>query len=184
MFGSAGSTGFILCVGITLQEVTEIARLLRDRAVVLVASDVSAARTMLAPAGGAPHHAVQAVQAVHAVQADPGGVEPDDPTAAARAPISAGSLVVDPVGREATLGGHTIHLSPREFDLLALLASDVGRAWTFADLSERVWGNRFLGDKEQLASTVKRLRKRLSTHRGCEIRSVPGIGYRLRIVPA
>lgn len=178
MFGNGASPGFILCVGVTLQEVSEIARLLRGRAVVLAASDLAAARGLLAPVGGHRHHLDPSAGSPGPAELDPVGPGPTE-----RVPISAGALVMDPVAREATVGGRPIHLSAREFDLLALLASDMGRAWTFADLTERVWGNHFLGDKEQLASTVKRLRRRLAGHHGCEVRSVHGIGYRLHVSP-
>jgi hypothetical protein len=95
--------------------------------------------------------------------------------------VSAGPLVIDLAGREVTASGKTLHLSAREFDLLALLASDVGRVWSFAALTEGVWGTDYLGDREQLTSTVKRLRKRLGVGSGCEVRSVHGVGYRLRV---
>lgn len=82
------------------------------------------------------------------------------------------------------MDGRAIHLSAREFDLLAMLASDVGRVWSFAELTQQIWGADFRGDREHLVSTVKRLRKKLILHGAGEVHSVHGIGYRLRVVPA
>jgi len=67
-------------------------------------------------------------------------------------------------------------------DLLAVLASDIGRVWSFATLTQQLWGTDLLGDKDPLTSTVKRLRRRLGAAAGCQVASVHGIGYRLRVV--
>lgn len=208
MLHNLGGTGFILCVGVPLQEVAQVARLLRDRAVVLAASDLGAARDLLAPAGGerAPGDPLRGLEGrapeplpVAATGTD--GAErsstipeteprrseqalPIEMTPPAHVRLRAGRLAIDLAAREATVDGRAIHLSAREFDLLALLASDVGRVWTFAELTDQIWDSDFHGDKEQLVSTVKRLRRRLAGHRGYEVRSVHGIGYRLRVASA
>jgi hypothetical protein len=185
MFHQVSSTGFILCVGVPLHEVTKVARLLRDRAVVLAATDVGAARALLAPTDADPRP--------DAWGEDLGGPErggelEDASRAEDPAPthllLYAGRLVMDPAAREATVDGRAIHLSAREFDLLAMLASDVGRVWSFGELTQQIWGADFRGDRENLVSTVKRLRKKLTLHGVGEVRSVHGIGYRLRVVPA
>ena len=93
-----------------------------------------------------------------------------------------GALRIDIRAREVALKGGLLHLSAREFDLLTLLASDLGRVWSFAALSRHVWGSDYAGDRERLTSTVKRLRKRLGSMAGCEVRSVHGVGYRLSIL--
>ncbi|MDV3221007.1 winged helix-turn-helix domain-containing protein [Intrasporangium sp.] len=95
-----------------------------------------------------------------------------------------GSLRIDIAAREVALKGKPVHLSAREFDLLSLLASDLGRVWSFATLTSQVWGSDYVGDRERLTSTVKRLRKRLGSGAGCEVRSVHGVGYRLRVLAA
>jgi len=169
MVRSVDGTSFILCIGVSLQEVSQVARLLRDRAVVLAASDLGSARALLAPRGADGGSLGDG----HGARGQP---EPQDDQR-----LRAGGLVMDQAAREVRIDGQDVHLSAREFEVLALLASDLGRVWTFAEMTKRVWGSDFLGDKEQLVSTVKRLRKRLAMHRGCEIHSVHGIGYRLRV---
>jgi DNA-binding winged helix-turn-helix (wHTH) protein len=209
MLHNLGGNGFILCVGVTLQEVAQVARLVRERAVVLAAGDLGAARALLAPAAGErppgeflrglDGRAPEPMPVATATGTD--GVErsstiagpkprqpetgmPIEMTPPAHVRLRAGRLAIDLAAREATVDGRAIHLSAREFDLLALLASDVGRVWTFAELTEQIWDSDFHGDKEQLVSTVKRLRRRLAGHRGHEVRSVHGIGYRLRVASA
>lgn len=175
MFHQISGTSFILCVGIPLHEVTKVARLLRDRAVVLAATDVGAARALLEPSGADPGPVLTADAAAETrVDADP---DPTPPHPLLRA----GRLVMDLAAREATVEGRAFHLSAREFDLLAVLATDVGRVWSFAELTQQIWGVDFRGDREHLVSTVKRLRKKLTEHGAGEVRSVHGIGYRLRV---
>ncbi|WP_454850449.1 winged helix-turn-helix domain-containing protein [Promicromonospora soli] len=127
-------------------------------------------------------------------------VESDNPTAVARPmadrrwtalssvtpspmldPLVAGPLFVDLAGREVTARGRRVYLSAREFDLLATLALEAGRVWSFAELTARVWQLPYLGDSDPVTSAVKRLRKRLAPVRDVEVASVRGVGYRLRV---
>ncbi|WP_353510775.1 winged helix-turn-helix domain-containing protein [Intrasporangium sp.] len=177
MLNNAAGPGLVLCVGLSLNEIAGIARLLQDRAVVLGAVDVAAARTLLEPAAGngatTPTTATAATN-LHTPRAESRPVEP--------APLTVGALRIDIRAREVALKGRLLHLSAREFDLLTLLASDLGRVWSFAALSRHVWGSDYAGDRERLTSTIKRLRKRLGSMAGCEVRSVHGVGYRLSIL--
>ena len=96
-------------------------------------------------------------------------------------PLVAGPLFVDLAGREVTALGRRVYLSAREFDLLATLALEAGRVWSFAELTARVWQLPYLGDSDPVTSAVKRLRKRLAPVRDVEVASVRGVGYRLRV---
>lgn len=96
-------------------------------------------------------------------------------------PLVAGPLLVDLAGREVTALGRRVYLSAREFDLLATLALEAGRVWSFAELTARVWQLPYLGDSDPVTSAVKRLRKRLAPVRDVEVASVRGVGYRLRV---
>lgn len=96
-------------------------------------------------------------------------------------PLVAGPLLVDLAGREVTALGRRVYLSAREFDLLATLALEAGRVWSFAELTARVWQLPYLGDSDPVTSAVKRLRKRLAPVRDVEVASVRGVGYRLKI---
>lgn len=155
--------GYVLCVGLTLEACGEVARLVKDQAIVVAAADTDGARALLGP----------------------DRVPPEPAGAPFRRPgrlIEHGPLRVDLAGREVTIADRLLHLSPREFDLLAALASEIDRVWSFAELTRRVWQTAYLGAPDVVTSAVKRLRKRLTPGAGLEIASVRGIGYRL-VVP-
>ncbi|MCA5894158.1 winged helix-turn-helix domain-containing protein [Isoptericola sp. NEAU-Y5] len=169
--------GYVLCVGIPLQRVGEVARLLRGRAPVIATADVDGARMLLGPPAGGPAGAVVPPAVLD------GGLDElvTDDEQAVR--IVRGPLQVDLAAREVTARGDRIHLSMREFDLLAALASDTDRVWSFADLTRTVWRTVYLGDPDPVVSAVKRLRKRLHSVPELRLSSVRGVGYRL-LVPA
>ncbi|MFC7877072.1 winged helix-turn-helix domain-containing protein [Isoptericola sp. NPDC057391] len=180
--------GYVLCIGLPLQRVGEVARLLRGRAAVIATADTDGARTLLGPPppavlpdDEAPHtlevHA-RAPDAPSGEDADPGPVAGDQPTRR----IVLGALEVDLAAREVTVRGAPVHLSMREFDLLVALASAPHRVWSFAELTSTVWRTGYLGDPDPVVSAVKRLRKRLRVLPELRVSSVRGIGYRL-VVP-
>lgn len=84
--------------------------------------------------------------------------------------------------REALVGGRPIHLSPIEFDILALLAANEGRV-VFKDSLARVVWQSVDPPVEQVKTYVYRLRKRCcdgGRDTGAAIENVRGVGYRLR----
>ena len=169
--------GYVLCVGMPLQRVGEVAQLLRGRAAVIATADAEGARMLLGPPGGRPDPVQPPptpdwYPVVEAVPAD------EAPVRYVRGPLE-----VDLAAREVTARGSGIHLSMREFDLLAALASDTDRVWSFADLTRTVWRTVYLGDPDPVVSAVKRLRKRLVPVPELRLSSVRGVGYRL-LVPA
>jgi DNA-binding response OmpR family regulator len=98
--------------------------------------------------------------------------------------VTAGPLSLDLDCHVARWEGREFELHGLEFDLLATLASQTGRMWTFADLTSRVWSHRYLGDPSAVASAIKRLRRRLrQQHVDVEIESVRGLGFRLAVLP-
>lgn len=95
---------------------------------------------------------------------------------------SANALQLDQLGRRALRGGRELKLSPREFDLLALLLDQPGRAWSYDELSTRVWTQPYLGDPDMIATAIRRLRKRLGPEASVEITALRGFGYRLDLL--
>jgi two-component system KDP operon response regulator KdpE len=57
--------------------------------------------------------------------------------------------------------GFTIHLTPKEFDLLRYLMANRGLPVTHARLLHAVWGAQYVGQVEYLRSFVRQLRKKL-----------------------
>lgn len=117
-----------------------------------------------------------AVTSAPRLRAGPRSSAPSSP-----GPLVAGPLLVDLAGREVTALGRRVYLSAREFDLLATLALETGRVWSFAELTARVWQLPYLGDSDPVTSAVKRLRKRLAPVHDVEVASVRGVGYRLQV---
>jgi DNA-binding response OmpR family regulator len=91
--------------------------------------------------------------------------------------IQVGPLVVDAKSHSATLDGAPMHLTRKEFDLLTVLVSNPGRAFSREFLVERVWGSDFDGFDRAVDTHVTRLRKKLGVL-GDRIVTVWGVGYR------
>lgn len=101
--------------------------------------------------------------------------EPADPI------IEAGALRIDVPAHEVRLNGEVIRLSPKEFDLLAVLARAAGRVCTHRQLLEKVWGPSHREDVQYLRVYIGQLREKLGDDQGVPkyIVNEPGIGYRL-----
>ncbi|MGZ4688107.1 MAG: response regulator transcription factor [Acidimicrobiia bacterium] len=89
-------------------------------------------------------------------------------------------LVIDVGAGSAALDGTALELRPKEFALLAFMASDPGRCFSREELLEHVWGST---EGWQQAATVTehvhRLRIRLAQDQGHDwIQTVRGMGYR------
>jgi DNA-binding response OmpR family regulator len=96
-------------------------------------------------------------------------------------PVVAGDLMIDPGSHTATLGGKTIDLSPREFDLLLCLASEAGRVITVEDLISRVWGAEFAGESQVVYVHIRWLREKVEEdpNHPRRLLTVRGVGYKL-----
>jgi DNA-binding response OmpR family regulator len=94
-------------------------------------------------------------------------------------PIVAGPLRLDPAGYQATLDGAPLDLTRTEFDLLALLARNPGRAFSRQYLLDTVWGADYVTGDRSVDNAVLRLRKKLGGL-GDAVETVWGVGYRWR----
>jgi DNA-binding response OmpR family regulator len=92
-------------------------------------------------------------------------------------PITRGGLVVDVASHSATLEGQDLDLTPKEFDLLALLAAHPGRAFSRDFLLQSLWGYDYDGVDRTVDTHIVRLRKKLGAV-GDQIVTVWGVGYR------
>lgn len=93
-----------------------------------------------------------------------------------------GDLLIDLDRRQVVRNGEEIHLTPKEYELLAELAQQAGRVLTHAHLLRAVWGLAHQDDVEYLRVTVRALRRKLERNPGQPtlIRNEPGVGYRLQ----
>jgi two-component system KDP operon response regulator KdpE len=96
--------------------------------------------------------------------------------------IRAGNLEVDVGRRLLRKAGAEIHLSPTEFDLLAVLIQHQGAPVTHVKLLRSVWGPEYGNELEYLRSYVKMLRKKIEDDpaRPQYIVTEPWLGYRFR----
>jgi two-component system, OmpR family, response regulator RegX3 len=88
-----------------------------------------------------------------------------------------GSLELDRRTRKVCLDGRDIVLTLKEFDLLALLIDDPGRAVDRRTIMSLVWGSRWLGGSKTIDVHVAALRRKLGDPRWIE--TVRGVGFRL-----
>jgi two-component system KDP operon response regulator KdpE len=97
--------------------------------------------------------------------------------------IESGALRIDVPAHEVRLKGEPIRLSPKEFDLLVVLARAAGRVCTHRQLLENVWGPSHREDVQYLRVYIGQLREKLGDAHGVPqyIVNEPGIGYRLRV---
>jgi two-component system, OmpR family, response regulator RegX3 len=99
-----------------------------------------------------------------------------------------GNLVAGPVrvelsSRVVTRSGQRIHLSRREFDLLAFLMSPADYVRTRDELIDAVWSKRDLSDSRTLDTHVRRLRMKLEKDPGDPqlLVTVRGVGFRFMV---
>ena len=99
--------------------------------------------------------------------------------------IQAGDFAIDTEAHRVLARGQELHLSPKEFDLLLLLARNAGRVMTHKVLLRGVWGPSGEDQPDYLRVLVAQLRKRIDLP-GAEsyIESEPWVGYRFRGDPA
>jgi two-component system KDP operon response regulator KdpE len=95
------------------------------------------------------------------------------------AAIEVGDFVVDSQAHTIAVQGKTIHLTPKEFDLLLHLARNAGKVMTHRALLTTVWGAQSAHQPEYLRVFVGQLRKKLETETGRQyIQTEPWVGYR------
>jgi DNA-binding response OmpR family regulator len=96
--------------------------------------------------------------------------------------IEAGRVTIDLTAREVRRDGVPVPMTPAEFRLLEVLASNPGRAWTRVDLGERAFGHDYDALDRTIDAHVMNLRRKLERDRSRPelIQTVFGIGYRFR----
>jgi len=89
-------------------------------------------------------------------------------------------LEIDGSRREVRRGDEVVRLTRKEFDLLRLMASNPGRAFTRSELLEDVWDFAWDGDTATVTVHVRRLREKIEDDPSNPVRLVTvwGVGYR------
>jgi len=91
-------------------------------------------------------------------------------------------LIVIPDKHEAFVGERRLELTPKEFELLKLLASNQGKVFSREVLLEKVWGYEFSGDTRTVDVHIRHLRQKLGESPSSPqyIETVRGVGYRFK----
>lgn len=99
--------------------------------------------------------------------------------------LASGGIVLDLVGRRATLDGLPLNLSPKEFSLLAELMRHKRAVLSRDLLLTRVWGYDYMGDSRTVDVHVRWLREKIEEDPSNPkmIQTVRGIGYRFEDEP-
>lgn len=94
--------------------------------------------------------------------------------------IQVGKLLIDIDKRRVTLDNIRIDLSPKEFELIALLASNPGKSYSRKSLLNIVWGYDFDGYEHTVNSHINRLRGKIEedVSNPTYILTTWGVGYR------
>ncbi|CAN7527415.1 winged helix-turn-helix domain-containing protein [Phenylobacterium sp. LjRoot219] len=94
--------------------------------------------------------------------------------------VKAGRLTIDFPRRLVTRGGEPVHLSPREYDLLAKLAQSAGKVLQHRELLTSVWGPAHVADTQYLRVFIGQLRQKIeeAPSEPKMILTEPGVGYR------
>jgi two-component system response regulator ResD len=95
-------------------------------------------------------------------------------------PLTFGDLIIDPRSRQVRLAGRPAGLTPKEFDLLHLLAAHPGTAFSRLQILEELWDFAYDGDPSTVTVHVRRLREKIEADPSDPRRLVTvwGVGYR------
>jgi two-component system, OmpR family, alkaline phosphatase synthesis response regulator PhoP len=96
------------------------------------------------------------------------------------APIIRGNLRIDAEKREVSIGDRQVELTPKEFDLLKLFASNPGRVFPRKFLLEKIWDYSYEGYDRTIDSHINRLRAKVEDdpENPQMVLTVWGIGYK------
>jgi len=95
--------------------------------------------------------------------------------------IDVDQLKIDLTRRRVTLSGVEVSLTPTEYDLLRLLAQNIGKVLTHNQLLRAVWGQAYIEELHLLRVNISNLRRKIEPDptRPHYLITEPGVGYRL-----
>jgi two-component system, OmpR family, KDP operon response regulator KdpE len=104
-----------------------------------------------------------------------------EPSTSGNAEIKVGDLLIDLVNRRVFVEGDEVHLTPKEYDLLRLLATHPGKVMTHRSILAEVWGPEYSDMDHYVRVFVNQIRKKLRENPARDVRYIlnePGVGYR------
>jgi len=96
--------------------------------------------------------------------------------------LRAGAIELDKAARQVQVGGTLVHLTPSEFDLLAILMASPCRAYSRMDLLEELQGTAFSGVARSIDVHIRNLRTKIEPDPAnpTYVETVFGLGYRFQ----
>ena len=96
--------------------------------------------------------------------------------------LSLGNLRLNFNRYEVYLGGDKMELTPKEYELLKMLVTNLGKVFTREQLLEKVWGYEYYGDTRTVDVHVRHLRAKMvqDPEIAERIETIRGFGYRMR----
>jgi two-component system, OmpR family, lantibiotic biosynthesis response regulator NisR/SpaR len=91
-----------------------------------------------------------------------------------------GTIVISLNNREVSCNQQPISMTPKEFDIIRLLATHPGQVFSKEQIYDKIWGLEATGDMSTVAEHIKNIRAKLSSHgSGAQwISTVWGVGYK------
>ncbi|MDF2937366.1 MAG: DeoR family transcriptional regulator [Paenibacillaceae bacterium] len=102
------------------------------------------------------------------------------PAADSHSLLEAGGLTIDPDKRTVCVYGKSVELTPKEFDILYLLASYPRKVFSAENIFEQVWGEAYYSGGNTVMVHIRTLRKKLGEeelNKNKWIKTVWGVGY-------
>lgn len=99
----------------------------------------------------------------------------------AQTEIQLDGLMLNLQQRKAVVGDELLDLTPKEFDLLALLAANPERVYTRDQLLDIIWGMEYIGGTRTVDIHVQRVRKKLGPDYSDILQTIHGVGYKASI---
>jgi DNA-binding response OmpR family regulator len=126
-----------------------------------------------------PFRLTELVLRVKAILRRTGAPEAGIPVAEG-APLRFRDLEVNRAARSVAVRSRLVELTPKEFDLLWLLASHPGNVFSREAILQRVWHSDYTGDEAALTVCVRRLREKIEQDPGNPeyVKTIWGIGYK------
>jgi DNA-binding response OmpR family regulator len=95
--------------------------------------------------------------------------------------VTVGDISIDPGSHSVHLENEPIELSPKEYQLLLILAQQVERVFSVDELLAHVWGEAWIGESQTVYVHVRWLREKIERHpdHPKHLLTVRGAGYKL-----
>lgn len=95
--------------------------------------------------------------------------------------ITLGQLIIDKGTHKVNVNGRDIKMTPIEFDILYLLASNAGKVFSTEDIFERVWNEKVFEVNNTVMVHIRRIREKLEVdpRKTGIIKTVWGVGYKI-----